>query len=214
MSILHEDTGAQRSSSRPSPAAQSVDRRAKTGLLLAESKPALPPVGYGSQRDAAHRCCGHQEKRLSFPQIESDSGWGAGRRPQLAKGGGLLPCPLGEGQAAGSQAETEVGVVGGRGWSAGQGSRGGRAALDALPGQDQRQQGLRPQREWPGAQGAKLSMSHQQKMSLEQSVHHKTVGSAAQGHVKLRGWGCFNSLLTVPRAGNILLSVVAAGAKL
>lgn len=50
----------------------------------------------------------------------------------VAKGGGLLPCPGGEGQRAGSQAETE----GGWGWSTGQGSPGGQAALDALPGQD------------------------------------------------------------------------------
>lgn len=80
------------------------------------------------------------------------------------------------------------------GWSAGQGSTGGQAALDALPGQDQRQQGLRPQREWPGAQGAKLSMSHRQKMSLEKSVHRKTVGSATQGHVKFRGPGAVLTL--------------------
>lgn len=34
-------------------------------------------------------------------------------------------------------------------------------------------------------------MSHQQKMSLEKSVHRRTrtVGSASQGHVKFRGAG-------------------------
>lgn len=37
-------------------------------------------------------------------------------------------------------------------------------------------------------------MSHGQKMSLEKSVHRKTVGSATQGHVKFRGAGAVLTL--------------------
>ena len=52
----------------------------------------------------------------------------------------------------------------------------------------------RPQREWPEAQGAQLSMSHQQKMSLEKSVHCRPEGSATQGHVEFRGAGAVLTL--------------------
>lgn len=37
-------------------------------------------------------------------------------------------------------------------------------------------------------------MSHGQKMSLEKSVHRKTVGSATQGHMKFRGAGAVLTL--------------------
>lgn len=57
--------------------------------------------------------------------------------------------------------------------AAGPGSSGGRVALHALPGQNQRQQGLELHRGRLHAQGAKLSMSHQQKMSLGKNVHHR-----------------------------------------
>lgn len=58
----------------------------------------------------------------------------------------------------------EVGRTRSRG--ADQGSAGGRRPWTPFQGRPS----VRPQREWPGAQGAKLSMSHHLKMSLENSV--------------------------------------------
>lgn len=95
----------------------------------------------------------------------------------VARGGGLLLCPGGEGQGSRKSGGDRAGGT------VGQGSADGQPALDALPGQDQLQRGLRPQREWPGAQGTKLSMSHQQKMSLEEPVYRRPWGSATKGHV-------------------------------
>lgn len=76
------------------------------------------------------------------------------------RGGQLLLCPAGSSQGSRKSGGDELGGC----WPR---ILGRQAVLEALPGQDQRQQGLSPQREWPGAKEAKLSMSHQQKMSLE-----------------------------------------------
>lgn len=67
-------------------------------------------------------------EKASFPPNKSDLGGSVGRRPSSGQWGRLMLCPGGEGQV-----EMSKGVL-----------EGGRAAMDALPGQGQRQRGLSP----------------------------------------------------------------------
>lgn len=139
------------------------------------SKVAWAPTCHNSRRDAAQRCCGLYREKASFPPNKSNLGEGAGRRPPCGQRGQAAALSWGRRSGGDEQGGAE-GREGGRGRP----PRAGPASARPQP---------QPQREWPEAQRAKLSMSHQQKMSLEKSVHRRPEGSATRGHVEFGGTG-------------------------
>lgn len=174
-----------------------MDSEAKTGLRLAEFKLASAPVGYRSRREAAHRCCGHQEKRLSFPPRESDPGWGVRRRPQRGQGGAGCYPVLGEKvrpQEVRQRRKGSGGVecwprIHGRAGSPGRPSRAGPASA-------------RPQAPEGVAWSSRSQTFHEPRAkneSGEECPPQNRRLSNPGSHEIQRGWGCFNSLLAVPR---------------
>lgn len=129
----------------------------------------------------------------------------------MAKGGWLLFCPGGKGQAAGSQAETEEvrgGEAGGC-WPRIRGQAGGpRRPSRAGPAS------ARPQAPEGVAWSSRSQIFHEPPAKNESGEEcppqnqNPRLGRPGSREIQ-RGWGHLNSLLAVPRAANTLLSVAA-----